>query len=58
MDISLCIINTKTLELNFAGANNPIYVLWEKEITQITGDKFPVGAFVDEEVQKFKTKTL
>jgi hypothetical protein len=27
MDISLCIINTKTLELNFAGANNPIYVL-------------------------------
>jgi len=58
MDISLCVINTKTLELNFAGANNPIYVLRDKEITQISGDKFPVGAFVDEEVQKFNTKTL
>ena len=58
MDISLCVINTKTLELNFAGANNPIYVLREKEITQISADKFPVGAFVDEEVQKFTTKTM
>jgi len=58
MDISLCVINIKTLELNYAGANNPIYVLREKEITQVSADKFPVGAFVDEEVQKFKTKTL
>ncbi len=27
MDISLCIIDKETLELNYAGANNPIYIV-------------------------------
>ena len=27
MDMSLCVINVKTLELQFAGANNPLYII-------------------------------
>ena len=58
MDISLCVLNTKTLELNFAGANNPIYIIQNKQLTQVNADKFPVGAFVDEQVQSFTSKTI
>ena len=58
MDISLCVLNTKTLELQYAGANNPIYVLTNKELTQINADKFPVGAFIEEQIQSFTTKTI
>lgn len=40
MDISLCVVNTKTLELNFAGTNKPIYVLRGNELTQVSAKKF------------------
>lgn len=58
MDISLCVLNIKTLELMFAGANNPIYIIQQNELKQINGDKFPVGAFVDEKVQSFNSVTI
>ncbi|MCG8575859.1 MAG: SpoIIE family protein phosphatase [Flavobacteriales bacterium] len=45
MDIAICSINTKTLELNFAGANNPIYIVNEGELNELKGDKQPVGIF-------------
>ena len=43
MDISFCIINTKTLELHFSGAHNPIYILRNNEIIEIKGDRMPIG---------------
>ncbi|MCD6018949.1 MAG: hypothetical protein K0S53_2070 [Bacteroidetes bacterium] len=58
MDISLCVLNTKTLELNYAGANNPIYLIKDDELLQISADKFPVGAFVEEQIQTFTSKTI
>lgn len=58
MDISLCVINTKTMELNYAGANNPIYIISNNEFTQIKADKFPVGAYLEEQVQPFTTKKI
>lgn len=58
MDISLCVLNTKTLELNYAGANNPIYIISDEILTQINADKFPVGAFIEEQIQTFNTKTV
>ncbi len=58
MDISLCILNTKTFELQFAGANNPIYIIQQHELKQLNADKFPVGAFIEEQVQSFTTKTF
>ena len=63
MDISLCVLNTKTLELQFSGANNPIYIIHQTEksateLVEVKADKFPVGAFVDEQVQSFTSKQI
>lgn len=48
MDIALCSINFARFELQFAGANNPAYVIREGAITQISGDKQPIGAYLKE----------
>lgn len=58
MDISLCAINMKTLEVEYAGANNPIYVFKQQELIQLNADKFPVGAFVEEKIQSFQKQTI
>ena len=58
MDISLCVINTQTLELNYAGANNPIYIISNNVLSQINADKFPVGAFMEDQIQTFTTQQL
>jgi serine phosphatase RsbU (regulator of sigma subunit) len=47
MDIALCAINNQTLECQFAGANNPLY-LYKKstqELKEIKGDKMPVAIY-------------
>ncbi|MES2763444.1 MAG: tetratricopeptide repeat protein [Bacteroidota bacterium] len=58
MDISLCVLNTKTLEMKFAGANNPIYIIKQKELIQVSADKFPVGAFIEDQIQSFTAKSM
>ncbi len=40
MDISLCIINTKTNKLYYSGANNPIYII--KENNSVTQKEFSI----------------
>lgn len=47
MDISCCSINYKTLELEYAGAYNPLYILRDGKIDQYKADKFPIGSFLD-----------
>lgn len=49
MDISLCALNKKSRELNWAGANSPIWILRKDQnfIQEIKGDKQPVGKFID-----------
>jgi len=44
MDIALCRLNNR--ELQFAGANNPIWIFDEQNCIEIKGDKQPVGAYV------------
>ncbi len=45
MDISLCVINQKTYEVAWAGANNPLWYINEneEELKEITATKQPVG---------------
>ncbi len=60
MDIALCVVNTETLELQFAGANNPVYIVSQKEnditLTEIKGDKMPIG--IHERMDAFTSHTL
>jgi len=53
MDIAICSIDYKTLELEYAGAFNPLYLLRDGEIVQTKGDKFPIGSFLDGETPSF-----
>jgi len=47
MDISLCLLNTKTNQLEYAGANNPLWILRkeEEEMEEIKADKQPIGVY-------------
>lgn len=56
MDVTLIAIHKHSNEVLFTGANNPIYIVSNDELKQIKGDKFPVGAFVEDQIQKFTTK--
>lgn len=58
MDISLCVINKETKRLNFAGAFNSIYIIRSNEIKELTPDKQPVGAFIEDNIKPFTNKYL
>lgn len=45
MDISLCCLNVKTLELQWAGANNPLTIVRNNTIEKIKADKQPIGFY-------------
>ena len=47
MDIALCSLNTKTMELQFAGAHNPLWIIRKggEAIEELKGDKQPVGKY-------------
>jgi serine phosphatase RsbU (regulator of sigma subunit) len=47
MDIALCALNTKTRELRWAGANNPLWIVKSgaEEIDETKADKQPIGKF-------------
>ena len=45
MDIAICIYNTKTGELNYSGANNPLYLVRNEELNIIKPNRMPIGYF-------------
>ena len=49
MDIALCIINTTTNELQYAGAYNPLYIIRDKKLIEIKADRMPIGIHAIEE---------
>ncbi len=53
MDIALCALDFKKKTLEFAGAYNPLFHVRNSELIQVPADKFPVGAFLGEDLSKF-----
>ena len=47
LDIALCIIDFKNKSLQFSGANNPLYIIRNKELIEIKGDRMPVGIHIN-----------
>jgi serine phosphatase RsbU (regulator of sigma subunit) len=43
MDISLFILDLKNSRIDFAGANNPLYLIRDGNLTKIPGDRMPIG---------------
>lgn len=51
MDIALCVLNSDTLKLEYAGANIPLYIISEGKFIEIKADNQPVGKHI--ETRKF-----
>ena len=45
MDIALCILNLRTRVLRFSGANNPMYLVRDGELTEYRPIKNPIGLY-------------
>lgn len=49
MDIALCVIDTDSLQMEFSGAHNPVYVIRNGELFHFEGDPFSIGTYVNGE---------
>jgi serine phosphatase RsbU (regulator of sigma subunit) len=50
MDIAMCIFKPDSGEIQYAGANNPLYRIRDKELEEIRPDKMPIGISGREEL--------
>ncbi|MCK4664269.1 MAG: SpoIIE family protein phosphatase [Bacteroidales bacterium] len=57
MDISLCIIDYKKMELQFSGANNPLYMVRDNELDEIAANKMPIGVHTNDK-QPFSVQNV
>ncbi len=48
MDAVLCSFDFNNLTLQFAAANNPLWIIRENELLKFTPDKIPIGKYADE----------
>lgn len=48
MDMTLCAINYDTMELQYAAAFNPLYIVRNGELMQHQANKFPIGSYIGE----------
>jgi serine phosphatase RsbU (regulator of sigma subunit) len=53
MDIALCAYNRDSSVLQYAGAFNPLWLVRGGEVIEIKGNKFPVGIYMGQEMQRF-----
>jgi serine phosphatase RsbU (regulator of sigma subunit) len=53
MDMSMCTIDYEKLELEYAGAFNPMYLIRDGQLMQFKADKFPVGLHIGSGRQNF-----
>ncbi len=48
MDLTICLIDTTSKKIQFAGAFNPLYIIRDNELVTIKGDKQPVSVYYNE----------
>jgi len=58
MDMSLCSVDYKKMQLQYSGANNPLYLIRNGELIQYKANKFPVGFRVDGIVHDFTNNLI
>jgi len=58
MDAAMCKIDLKNKVLNYAGAHRGLYYVSKKELTEIRGDRFPVGSTQYSKRKNFTNHTI
>ncbi len=53
MDIALCTINFKTMELQYAGAYNPLFLIRGKELIEVKADNIAIGSYTEGQTQNY-----
>ncbi len=43
MDVALCIIDPINKQLQYSGANNPLYLIRDNQLTEVKADRMPIG---------------
>lgn len=56
MEVSMCVINTRTQEMEYSGAFLPVYIAREEKLIELKGDKINVGQSIEDVV--FKRNTM
>ncbi len=57
MDIVLCSYDFDAMQLDFAAANNSLYLIRDEKLLEYKSDKFPVGKYQDEQ-SSFTLQTI
>jgi serine phosphatase RsbU (regulator of sigma subunit) len=58
MDVALCCFDYNKMEMQYAGANRPLYFIKNAELIETKASKFPIGGMVYETPKKFTTHTF
>ena len=58
MDVALCTINFKTMELQYAGAYNPLFIVRGKELIEIKADNIAIGSYTEGQIQNYTNHTV
>ena len=58
MDIALCSLDLERNILQFAGANNPLYIVRNNELKIIKGDRFPIGVYNTDTINLFNNHII
>lgn len=58
MDISLCMIDREKMQLEYAGAFNPLYMIRKGAFRKIKGNRFPIGSASLEGKDGFNNHTI
>ncbi len=57
MDIALCSVDMDAMELEYSGAQNPIYIVRGSELIELSADGFSIGSYVNGEREFTAKKT-
>ncbi len=58
MDVALLVIDRVNKQLQYSGAFNPLYIVRNKEVIEIKGNRFSIGKMEGNENRKFDTHCL
>lgn len=58
MDLTLCVLDKKERKLYFSGARNSVYIVRNRELIELKGDRKSIGFNPKEESHEFQTQTL
>lgn len=58
MDMSLCFVDRNSMRLEYAGANNPVYLVRGQELIVLKPDKQPITASTDVQPKPFNSQIV